>query len=212
MKTKPFLTVAIFLVLIISCATQEQEVLLFSDDYSQLPRGPLGSNVGAHTEYHYLHEAKPKGNWAISTFRHNLSESWFVRAVNGQKVLFQKATNPNDHWHPMIVAGDQLWENYSIQTSFCTLDKKKQAGVAFRYRNDRCYYVLGVKENTAFLKLVKHATGFQKPYEKILASEKFEYNADEILSVRISVDMNQINAGFEKGLKNTKGDFNYVSQ
>ena len=25
--------------------------------------------VGAHTEYHYLPEAAPKGNWAASTFR-----------------------------------------------------------------------------------------------------------------------------------------------
>ena len=133
-----------------STGTGSENLILFKDDYSQLPRGPLGSNVGAHTEYHYLHEAKPKGNWAISTFRHNLSESWFVRKTGDQKVLSQKAINPNNHWHPMIVTGDVLWENYTVKTSFVSLDKDKQCGVAFRYNNDRCYYFLGVKKDTAY--------------------------------------------------------------
>lgn len=60
----------------VSC--KQEKGMLFSDNYTALPRGPLGSNVGAHTEYHFLHEAKPKGNWAISAFRHNVPESIVV--------------------------------------------------------------------------------------------------------------------------------------
>ena len=48
------------------CTPSNKEVLLFYDDYSGLKRGPLSTNLGAHTEYHYLSEAAPKGNWAVS--------------------------------------------------------------------------------------------------------------------------------------------------
>lgn len=194
---KPILLLLIFVALATSC-TQEKAILL-SDDYASLPRGPLGSNVGAHTEYHYLHEAKPKGNWAISAFRHNVPESWYVREMNGERVLFQNASNPDQHWHPMVVAGDVLWETYSLHTSFFSQDKEKQCGVVFRYENDRCYYMLGVKQDTAFLKMVKHASAYHKPYEVVLASGYFPFEEETRLSVTIDVNQDNILAHFENG-------------
>jgi len=185
--------------LVISCNQEKGETILFSDDYSQLPRGPLGGQVGAHTEYHYLHEAKPKGNWAISTFRSNLPESWYVREVKERKVLFQNGVNKNSHWHPMVVAGDLLWENYTIHTSFTSLGKEKQCGVVFRYNNDRCYYFFGIKQDTAFLKMVRHATAYHKPLEIVLASQYFNYGVEDELSVIIEVYEDQISASIENG-------------
>ena len=190
--------ILIFALFMGSCSQNDKAVLL-SDDYSLLPRGPLGSHVGAHTEYHYLHEAKPKGNWAISTFRYNLPESWYVRAIDGQKVLFQKETNPNIHWHPMVVAGDEFWKNYSLKTSFNVLDKKKQSGVVFRYKNDRCYYTLCTKNDTAYLKMVNHAHAFQKPNETILASQPFSYQIEEEIKVIVDVNDSLITASIENG-------------
>ena len=58
----------------------------------------------------------------------------------------------------MVVAGDLLWENYTVNTSFSSLEKEKPCGVVFRYNNDRCYYFFGVKQDTAFIKMVKHYT------------------------------------------------------
>ena len=195
--------------IITSCNQEDDQVLLFTDDYSVMPRGPLGSDVGAHTEYHYLHEAKPKGNWAISTFRSNLPASWYVRKVNEKKVLLQNGVNKNNHWHPMVVAGDLFWENYTILTSFSSLDKEKQCGVVFRYNNDRCYYILGVRQDTAFLKMVKQATGYHKPFEKVLASEHFSYNIEDDIKVRIELLADQISASIESGPQFNVSDTTY---
>ncbi len=200
---------SIFILSVFFSSCMQKNHVLFSDDYSQLPRGPLGSHVGAHTEYHYLHEAKPKGNWAISTFRYNLPESWYIREINGEKVLFQKETNPNSHWHPMVVAGDILWENYTIHASFSSLDKEKQCGVVFRYNNDRCYYMLGVEGNTAFLKMVNHARALHEPFEKILASEEFNYNIGDEINVIIDIHNDQFNARIVNGPEFLVSDTTY---
>ena len=198
MKKITFL-VLIASLLAVSCNRDNNGFIMFSDDYSHLPGGPLGSDVGAHTEYHFLPEAGPKGDWAISTFKSNLPPSWYVRKINEKKVLFQKGVNSNTHWHPMVVAGDLLWENYAIHTSICPMDKEKQCGIAFRYKNDRCYYILGLKQDTAFLKMVNHATAYHKPLEKYLASEPFIYNTDVEQKVDIEVNGDRITAGFENG-------------
>jgi len=196
-------------ILTVACEQNQGDAILFFDDYNQLPRGPLGSNVGAHTEYHYLHEAKPKGNWAISTFRSNLPASWFIREVNGRKVLFQEEINPNHHWHPMVVAGDVLWENYTVHTSFSSLEEDKQCGVVFRYNNDRCYYLLGVKQDSAFIKMVRHATAYHQPFETTLAIEQFDFNAGEELKVTIEVNGHHLAARFQNGPDFTVTDSTY---
>ena len=38
------------------------DVVLFEDGFAALRTGSLGSDVGAHAEYHYLPEVGPKGN------------------------------------------------------------------------------------------------------------------------------------------------------
>jgi rhamnogalacturonan endolyase len=196
---------------ITSCNQGNNKVILFSDDYSTIPRGPMGSDLGAHTEYHYLHQAKPKGNWAISTFRNNLPSSWDVRIINKKKVLLQNGVNTNKHWHPMVVAGDILWQDYTIHTSFNPLGKEKQCGIVFRYNNDRCYYLLGVRQDTAFIKMVKHANAYHKPYEIILAAEHFSYAVDQELIVTIELHQNQIAASFENGPKFNISDTTFRS-
>jgi len=196
--------------MITSCNQEDDQVLLFTDDYSVMPRGPLGSDVGAHTEYHYLPEARPKGNWAISNFRNNLPSSWELRKIDEKKVLLQNGVNANKHWHPMVVAGDVLWEDYTIHASLNPLGKEKQCGIVFRYNNDRCYYLLGIKQDTAFIKMVKHANAYHKPYEKILAAEQFSYVADQEINVTIKLKKSQIAASFQNGPQFNVTDTTYT--
>src|SRR4030042_6051751 len=137
----------ILLAIIFSCNGGRKEVLL-CDDYTGLHRGPIGSGNGSRTEYHYLPEAAPKGNWAISTFRYNLPESWYVREINHQRVLIQNAVNKDKHWHPMVIAWNKHWKNYTFLTSFTPDSNHYQCGVVFRYRNDRCYYFFGIRNDS----------------------------------------------------------------
>src|SRR5712671_6658661 len=45
-----------------------EPAVLFEDGFDKLRTGLVGSEVGAHAEYHYLPEVDPKGNWSIAAF------------------------------------------------------------------------------------------------------------------------------------------------
>lgn len=200
----------ILFVVFISCNRQQKETILFEDDYYILPRGPLATGYGARTEYHYLPETAPKGNWSVSTFRYNLPPSWYVTEKDKRRVIYQKSINPDRHWHPMIIAGNDLWRNYKILVSFMPESKDYQCGILFRYKNDRCYYFLGVKNDTALLKMTKHGTAFHTPYEVVLGREKYKYGNDRFLEVEIEVDGNRIYAGLLDGPSFTVTDSVYT--
>ncbi|MBN2273991.1 MAG: hypothetical protein JXK95_06635 [Bacteroidales bacterium] len=190
-----------FLIIILfffSCNSIRKEILLY-DDYSGLHRGPLGSGTGAHTEYHYLPEAAPKGNWAVSTFRYNLPESWYVHEVDNQRVLLQKAINKDKHWHPMVIAGNRHWKDYIVHTSFVPDSAGSQCGLVFRYRNDRCYYFFGIRNDSAILLMVKHGIGFRTPFEKMLAAKKFTCHPGQKLQISVMLNGSKIRTAIEDG-------------
>ncbi|MBN1416878.1 MAG: hypothetical protein JW973_17405 [Bacteroidales bacterium] len=200
----------VLLLFIFSCNSVQKKILLY-DDYSDLHLGPLGSGAGAHTEYHYLHEAAPKGNWSVSTFRYNLPESWFIRKQGDHCVMVQRAVNKDIHWHPMVIAGNKHWINYAFQTSFTPDSAGYRCGVVFRYRNDRCYYFFGVQNDSAMLIMVRHGTGFRTPFEKILASEKYNYPTGQIMEIVVLLSGDHIPATISGGLAFDISDTTYGS-
>jgi rhamnogalacturonan endolyase len=182
-----------------SCIRMQREIVLLDDNYQSMQRGPLVTDYGARTEYHFFPEAAPKGNWAVSTFRYNLPPSWYIRETDGQRVMYQKGVNPDLHWHPMVIAGNELWKDYTIRISFLPLHKEYRCGIVFRYQNDRCYYLLGVKNDTAFISLIKDATGFREPYEKTIARDKIEYDTSKFIDAEIKLNGNRIKAYIKGG-------------
>ena len=173
---------------------QFTEVLLF-DDFSSIRRGPYSVEVGAHTEYHYIHMAAPTSQWAVSTFTwdSDFQRAWHVRQEGDDRQMIQVLKNhPDKHTHPMLVAGEQDWEDYEVNVQFTPQSKDLQSGVVFRYRNDRCYYFAGVRGDSLILKMVKHATAFHKPYEEVLGSSYLEWNPNEPLNMSIEVIDSQI--------------------
>lgn len=173
-----------------SCAYANQEVHLFYDDFSGLKRGPLSTDLGAKTEYHYFPEAAPKGNWAISNDR----GWWSVREVDNERFIYQNKIDSANYTHPMIIAGDEYWEDYNLSVRFAPESKKHQSGIVFRYQNDRCYYFFGVEDSKVILKMVKHAVGFHKPYEKILDQTEYDWQPGVYFTANISVKADQIRA------------------
>lgn len=175
--------------------------MLLNEDFSNLKSGQYSVNVGAHTEYHFLPEAAPKGNWAVSAFQSNIESqlAWQVFHVDGEKMMVQNYTNNRGFTHPMLVAGDSLWTNYTTTVEFSPQSLDGQSGIVFRYQNDRCYYFLGVDGENAVLKLVHHATGFHKPYEKILAKEAFDWEPGQFIIANIKLDEAHISARFVNG-------------
>ncbi len=190
MKSKLNSLVILGCIVFASCAPTNKNVLLFYDDFSELKRGPLSNELGAYTEYHYLPEAAPKGNWAVSNDR----GWWSVREVDNERFIYQSKTDEINYAHPMIIAGDEFWEDYNLSIRFAPESKKNQSGVVFRYQNDRCYYFFGVVDNKVVLKMVKHAVTFHKPYGKILSQAEFDWQPGDYLTANISVKGNHIRA------------------
>lgn len=174
----------------------EGTVSLLEDDFSGYRAGLFSSVVGAHAEYHYLAETAAKGNWAVSTFRSEEASqrAWRVVKDADGAAMAQTYDNKYTFCHPMLVSGDPAWRDYTVSVQFTPQTAEKQCGVVFRYRNDRCYYFLGVDGQRAVLKLVKDATAFHKPFEKVLDEQPCAWTAGESLTASVTVSASQIDA------------------
>jgi rhamnogalacturonan endolyase len=173
--------------------------ILLNDDFSALETGKFSANVGAHTEYHYLPEAAPKGNWTVAAFRSGEAsgEAWQVKQNNGSKVMAQTFTNPLPHTHPMLSTGDDLWRDYSVTVRFTPEIKQGQVGVAFRYQNSRCYYFFGLNESGLVLKWVRHESEFHVPYDVILGSKDVAWETGQTYTATVQVAGKHIRAEIE---------------
>lgn len=188
------LALLVFLGVQIGC-TSNREELFFADEFDDLRSGDLFSDVGAHSEYHFLKEAAPKGNWALTSFRNETQNSWSVQRDNGDRILYQKRKYQDElDYHPMLIAGDERWEDYTVEVKFAPLNHELQSGVVFRYRNDRCYYFFGVKDKKAVLKVVQHGSAWLVPDEKVLHEVDLTYETGTYLTASITIKGDDISA------------------
>lgn len=175
----------IFLTLLLaSCVDELSEGLLFEDEFDQMPTGILSSSSGALAAYYYLPDAGQKGQWTISSYgiEKGYEKAWEIIEQNGKNVLRQNYRNLgrdkeklNCHFHSSITGGDSIWTNYSIRFTFRPYELIDKCGIMFRYQNSRSYYFFGMEGNMLMLKLVQHATAPHRPFEKILASRKYNW-------------------------------------
>ena len=200
------LTLALYIIGALSCPGRtgaEESIILLDEDFSGLPPGMFSAGVvGAHAEYHYLPQTAPKGHWLVSCFttRSGSQRAWRVIRTEDQSMMHQTFVNNSRHSHPMLassVPGDEFWRDYTVSVRFAPESDRGQSGLAFRYRNDRCYYFFGVKGGRAVLKLVRHGTDFRKPYEKVLAEKEFTWTPGAFLTAMLTLRDDIIEAVLE---------------
>ena len=189
----------------ISCmayATEPQTLL--DEDFRGLPPGMFSSGVvGAHSEYHYLPATAPKGNWVVSCFLSDpvSQRAWRVIRQDGESMMWQAYTNAKrKYFHSMIVTGGEFWSDYRVSVRFAPDSDSGQSGLVVRYRNDRCYYFIGVHGPRAILKLVRHATGYHAPDEQILDEQKCSWSPGQFLTATVSVEGSSIHAELSNGV------------
>lgn len=209
------LKLSIVILLVVSSAFFfcESEKIIFEDDFDQLNPGLFSVTVGAHTEYHYLPEAAPKGHWAVTAFTWNTEwqRAWRVLVENGEHLMYQCFENTRiKHTHPMLAAGDSLWQDYTLIAQFAPDSLNGLSGVVFRYHNDRCYYFFGFQQGKLVLKMVKHATAFHQPFEKILAEKQIKLKSGEYLKTRIQLSGQRIQAFINENLALEANDSTYT--
>ena len=206
------LILALLIVLWAGSANAVEQRALLDEDFRGFRSGVWLGVVDAHAEYHYLPETAPKGNWSVSTFRSTIpsQRAWRVMSHDGQRVLAQTFDNRKErHTHPMVIAGDPLWTDYTLEVRFTPESNVGRSGVVFRYRNDRCNYFFGVEGSKASLRMVQHETAFRQPYEKILAEASFTFKPGEYLTAVITVEGNHITAALDDKIKLTAVDETY---
>jgi hypothetical protein len=193
---KKWLASCIVLLCLRLISAAENSVVLFKDGFGSMNSGAIGSEVGAHLEYHFLPKINTEGAWSISTFSFGAESqrAWRILKTNDQPVLMQTYENKLAHTRPTIVAGDVLWADYTLTARFTPETGKGRSGVSIRHHNDRCYYFLGVQDAKAVLKLVNHEKDFHVPDEKILAEADFGWKPGEEVQVEVSVTGNRIEA------------------
>jgi len=193
---KKNLRLAILLLLATTAARAADDVVLFEDGFGTMRTGAIGTEVGAHLEYHYLPKINTEGPWSISTFVSGSpsQRAWRVARHNGQPVVLQTWENKMAHTHPTMVAGDDLWADYVLTARFTPETTKGRSGLSFRHHNDRCNYFFGVQDGKAVLKLVKDEKAFHVPDEKILAERALQWKPGEELNVEITLNGKRIAA------------------
>lgn len=198
-------------VLFSGCAEPERSAVLLDEDFSGFEVGMFSVPVGPHTEYHYLPEAAPKGGWAVSAFtwEPGSQTAWQVEERDGGRVMAQTFDNRARHTHPMIVTGDTLWRDCDILVELSPQDTRDQSGVVFRYRNDRCYYFFGLDSARVVLKMVRHATGFRQPYERVLDEKPFDWLPGQDYRLRVSLRGDRIRASVDEGPELSSVDGTY---
>lgn len=173
--------------------------ILLKDDFSDLDIGAFSVEVGAHTEYHYLPEAAPKGNWTVACFKSgtDAGRAWKVIPHDNAHAMAQTYENNAVHTHPMLSTGDVLWKDYTATVRLTPQVKHGQVGVAFRFKNSRCYYFFGLNEEGLILKSVDHETEFHQPDECILAEQAYDWNPNQSYVLRITAEGQKLTGEIE---------------
>ncbi len=176
----------------------QHHTMLF-DAFDTFTIGPFSADVGAHTEYHFLPEAAPKGNWTVACFASGGDRglAWCVQEHNGQKVMAQVLNNTHAHTHPTLCAGDVLWQNYTLTATFTPHDNRAHSGLLFRYNNNRCYYFFGFNGPFVELKMRQHDTDYRQPFEKILAQQLIPWSPNQTYTATVTVSGHHIRAEIE---------------
>lgn len=214
MKNKLMNLIACGLLFLSALSLQAQtgtDLILLNEDFHEFPVRMFSTVVKAFAEYHYVSESAPKFGWAVSAQAEAISaqRAWWIYEENGKKLMTQTFDNDENFTHPIVVAGDSLWTDYTIAVSMKPESDKKQSGILFRYQNDRCYYFFGIDKGKVVLKMVKHATAFHKPYEKILAEKAYTLPSDRYLTLKVNSAGKKISAEIDGAVFLTAEDDTY---
>lgn len=172
------------------------EVTVFEDHFAAMPSGVVMGVVGAAAEYHYLPACAPVQGWAVSTYRSDAASqcAWRIVDDGDRRAAAMVYKNKAKDMHPMLVAGDPLWKDYTLRASLVQDQNSGWCGVVFRYRNDRCYYFFGLDGAKAVLRRVNQGKAFRELNIDTLAEADYEGKVDEYREAVVTVKGDHIHA------------------
>jgi rhamnogalacturonan endolyase len=163
---------------------------LFYDDFSRFPPGwlstPVGQLNGAIQEYHYLaHRGVPTGPWANVIC---YLDAWVAGDEDGKTYLEQHLINDLPRlMNPTIVTGDEEWDDYSVEAKVKPLSLAEMAGVVFRYRTNRHYYLFALTGGNKARLVVRlpFETTFRVADWRELGTAEFAYDTKSYYALKV---------------------------
>lgn len=169
---------------------ENRTATLFADDFSRYPPGWLSTPVGmlnaAIQEYHYLpHRGVPLEPWA-NPIGHQ--DSWVAGDEDGQPYLEQHLTpDARQFATPLFITGDEVWRDYTVEAQVKPLSAAGMAGVVFRYRTNRHYYLFALTGGSQ-ARLALHLPlekALRERDWKELGTVAFAYDTDRYYTLRV---------------------------
>jgi len=198
-KTR-FIHIAL-LILISSCSGNVIQTTVFTDGFQELEPGDRPYFDSSDPAICYDTRRGNLGSWSVASAlrQDDFDRAWVVRNEGGENYLAQTFTNLNDKnsplslvTHPMIVAGEDLWSDYSIDVGFTPQAKFDKCGVVFAYKHSADFYFFGVEGNTVTLKHIEQSVTPLRPIERILDIRPLVWSPGERLNATITVRRNTV--------------------
>jgi len=197
-------TLTFFIVILIgSCSGNVIQTSVFTDGFQELSDGTLPHIDSINPAIYFDSRRGTIGDWTIaSSFREKgFNDAWVIRSERGERYLMQTFTNLSSSntplsliTHPLVVAGDSLWQDLTMEVDFTPLDKFDKCGVVFKYRNPTDYFFFGIEGNTVILKQVQQSVTPLRPIEEILDYRPLVWTPGEKLHAAITVRRSKVTA------------------
>jgi len=225
-KTR-FIPIA-FLILISSCSGNVIQTTVFTDGFQDLEPGDRPYYNSSNPAICFDARRGYLGSWSVATTLRNegFDRAWVIRNEGGENYLAQTFTNLNEKnsplslvTHPVIVSGESLWSDYTIDVGFTPLAKFDKCGVVFAYKSPADFYFFGVEGNTVTLKHVQQSVTPLRPIETTLDIRPLVWTPGERLNATIAVRRNKvstvlndsINMYFERQSQSLTGKIGLIS-
>ena len=215
------------LILITSCTGNIMQTTVFEDGFQELEPGskPYYDGADPAVSFDAAHAVLGKWKVASSLRQEGFEKAWVIRSEDGENFLAQTFTNLNEKNsplslvnHPMVVAGDSLWSDYTIEVEFTPEAKFDKCGVVFGYHPPSDFYFFGIEGNTITLKYIQQPVTPLRPIEKILNFRPLVWTPGDRLHATVSVRRNKVTVILNdsinmhaEGLKSTAGRIGLIS-
>lgn len=160
-----------------------EEIILQKEDFSDFKVGifPYDTQHSAMGEYHYYPPKGYRGRWYCPIADYDLrGPQWIVKLEEGVKWMESQVIHR--HWPlawNMLVTGEEDWLDYTVEAELRLLNTGLMSGIAFRYQNSRCFYLLCLEDGK--IKALKRS--HEETVE--LAAKPFVYSFGEVYALKV---------------------------
>jgi rhamnogalacturonan endolyase len=191
----------LWLILICSCTGNVMQTTLFTDGFQDLEPGTSAYADSVNPAIRFDANHGKIGDWSVATSlrEKGFNQAWEIQSEGGENFLAQIFTNLNASNaplslinHPLIIAGDSLWSDYTIDVEFTPQAKFDKCGVVFKYRHPADFYFFGIEGNTVTLKHIQQSVTPLRPIERILDIRPLVWTPGERIHATVTLRRNKV--------------------